>query len=65
MDRVVRYTIKKLPHAGMFVGPYLFFRADREQLSIEEHCNPVGDAESALEFMGDNQRRDLKRLLKK
>jgi hypothetical protein len=30
MDRVVRYTIKKLPHAGMWIGPYLFFGADRE-----------------------------------
>src|SRR5579864_6152218 len=63
MHWIFRYAVKELLHAGMFAGAYLVFCADREELSVDEHRDPVGDSESAGQLMSNNQCCYLKRFL--
>src|SRR5208337_5396060 len=65
IHRVIRYSVEKLSHAWILVCAYFVFCADCEELSIEQHRDPVSDSEGAGQFMGDNKRRYLKSLLEK
>src|SRR6267378_511022 len=65
LPHLVRNSVKELPDAWMLTVLDLIFGSDREERSVVQHGNAIGDAEGTRQLMSHDDHGHLKSLLKK
>src|SRR5713226_4720043 len=65
LSHLVRNPVKELPDAWMLSVFHLIFGSDREERSVVQHGNAIGDAEGTRQLMSHDDHGHLKSLLKK
>src|SRR6266436_2639095 len=64
-SHLVRNSVKELPDAWMLGVFHLIFGSDREERSVVQHGNAIGDAEGTRQLMCYDDHGHLKSFLKK
>src|SRR6267378_3320570 len=65
LPHLVRNSVKELPDAWMLTVSDLIFGSDRQERSVVQHGNAIGDAEGTRQLMSHDDHSHLESLLKK